>query len=200
MQMVKGNFVDEAIIQKHYCNQEYNTARTQLIHTLVNANTDPLLRVHGTRVLREIDKLQCDPKSKVPSADLAKEFVATRELIQAPTPARIDQYTKRAETIQKRSWGKILGGVMLGLAGAVVVGLAIGLAVVSFGAAAPISIFGATIGASMILGGIAVGTGTAGFAASMGAGLWIGKELSKKPLRTEMEALSAVAKKTGHRN
>jgi hypothetical protein len=79
------------------------------------------------------------------------------------------------------------------LVGAAIVGFSLGLAVVSFCATAPISIYGAALGASMMIGAIAITTGSAGLTASIGAGIWAGKACQKKSLQNEMELLADKA-------
>lgn len=187
-------------LKQAIANFQYQQAREKLMHTINNPAIDYDVRNMALHVLTEADKLKAEKKPSVTTPQLTRVLTSTTDLITAPSPEKIKKYTDQAGKFQKLSKGRIFGACMLGLAGAIVVGLCVGLAVISFGAGAPISIAGAAIGASMVLGSVSVVTGTLALGGAFGVGFWAGKLTTKQPLRRASEQLAEDVEKSQKRS
>jgi hypothetical protein len=135
------------------------------------------LKTHGQAVLAEVIRT----KSRVPGSllpTLTHVLFATQRTIQEPTPANVENYQKLAIQVNRRSWGKLLGGIMLALVG-VALTIASGIvAAASLGTATPLSVCGITAGLSTM--------------AAIGGHFLFFKSLCKPKLRRSMVSLTSA--------
>lgn len=175
---------------------QYELARENLKNA-IDVSSDKAIADAANRILKDAAKLRS--RHDVNIADVTSALVTSARVVELPcSDDAISQLQKQANHISQRSWGRMLAGSMLVLAG---VAMAIGftaVALISFGALAPVSILGFTLGVSMLAGGFAVAGGLVGLGgAAAGAGFFAsgvrqGKET--RQLRTDMEKLAKTAK------
>ncbi len=131
---------------------------------------------------------------------VTKAVNAATAVVREPGEATIKHLQQEAGQLGKRSWGRMLAGTMVALAGVAFIAACTATALVSFGVLAPVSILGFVVGASLIAGGAAIAGGVAGIGVTAaGAGFFAsgvkqGKET--RQLRHDLKELAADAKST----
>ena len=200
--MFRGEMLDENEIKRKYCQPRfvYEASRSALKQTLASERVDREIKIHAERVLSESDHLYANNASREDTLKLAEILQDTNKLVELPREHNeqafnrvLNRYKQDARTISKYSRWKILGGVMLALAGVaaiVVSGLA---AAASLGVLAPVSVGGVVLGAAAVSAGVAVVSGALGVVAGVGSGLLFWK--SKPPLRSAMKDFADVIEK-----
>lgn len=175
----------------------YDNARLALEQSIANENNDAALRDQGRKIKEKIEdvKNNNDRTSYSTKMQLAKAMRASKNVIDDPDDVdKINTLTREAKSVAKRSVGKIIGGLMLGLAGIALIGISVTAAVLSHGLSTPLSLYGIKLGITTI--GIGIGIASAaGLGASIGGGALIFSGAKKKPVRKEMEKLAEMARK-----
>ena len=127
---------------------QYQVARAILQKTLDRKDIHKDLIEYGIRILNETNKLT----SSVPLEDLTETLKIANETISNPlVPANVTRCMQQGNAlVEKYPKGKILAGLLLGLAGAALILASVAVAGFSFGSLTPLSIVGVTVGASMV--------------------------------------------------
>jgi hypothetical protein len=179
---------DQEAFRKHLIGTEaasyakYQAAKAILEDTVASSSkSSPYLKAYGRKILAEVESL----KASNSLGDLTETLKVTNATLLDPSEAKVQACIAQAnKIIAKPSMGKILGGLLLGLAGAAIVVASLGVAAISFGLLAPVTVAGVTLGTSLITGAATVVAAAAGAGLTYGGGRFFGKGLpiNKKPL------------------
>lgn len=183
-----------------YFDDAYNKGKAEFEQSIANENNDETLRNQGRLVLDRIEEVKNNHRlSHTTKMKLTKAMRASKNVVDDPDNIEnIKSLTSEAKSVAKRSFGKILGGLMLGLAGVALIGISITAAILSHGLATPLSLYGIKLGITTI--GIGIGIASAaGLGATIGGSALLFSGANKKPVRKEMEKLAEMAKKQRYR-
>lgn len=171
----------------------------------LQASQRDALHVDASRVYSTVSKLRLDSKNKITDDKFAEILRVTTGIITHPdahTGGKVGyqndlvSYTQLSQEVSHFPLGKVLAGVMLALVGAALIAISGIVAAASFGLVAPISMFGAVVGASMVVGGVMVALGVVGMGAMIGSGMLLFDAGRKNQLKQEMQDLKSTAKGT----
>lgn len=104
----------------------------------------------------------------------------TLALMQTPNVELLNEYYEGIKQFNGFSAKKTIIAVLTAFAALTLIGISVGLAFISFGAAAPISILGLTFGASSLVGALAILATSISIATIGGLGFWAGNNMRKR--------------------
>ena len=160
------------IILKEQQQLHYDVARLRLIKTLGKQPPNSDFTRISRQILRDTDALSQSGQCALPLLTDTLTLVDTTLNVQ--TLGNAQACAARGLEFSKIPKANKIGGLLLKLAGAVIILASIAVALYSFGALSPLSVLGVSLGASLLAGGIAVGAGTLG-AANVACGFWLSK-------------------------
>lgn len=160
------------------------------------------LFMSGYGVYSEAHQLVTKKGSRIDEETLAEILHVTAHLV-AGNERHIDGakgyrddillYYRLSNRVRHFPFGKLLAGAMTALIGTAIVVTSGIIGAVSFGLLLPFSLLGFTFGASIIIGGVTIGTGAIGVGTLMGSGQLFFNSFQKNPLRSKMNQLVAAA-------
>lgn len=148
-----------------------------------------MLNNYATKISSESERLAENKPSLQTLQKLTHALNATRMVITHPyNPDMVQKCVEIGSNLGKVSKTKVVGGLLLATAGVLLMMASIGVSLVSYGALAPVSLFGIKLGLSMVFGGVAVGTGVLSLGAAV-SGMRLFDNGLKKPISTNTKKI-----------